>query len=150
VHRADADLQASSRLIHADGVWAIILRIEGGNTESLAQLSHSYHCPRLTVNSLAAHPVHCDGKALVRISAAKLAHDLDRRGTLHVGAAFCLGACNAQFRVSPTRPMQRHEGFVGFVVKVNYDFLDQDAGQALLCAGVARATLSAWAMARLP
>jgi len=131
--RGDVDPEPVRRLLRADCLGTRRGRIELGDAEPFPELADPQRRPGAAVLGPASHPVHRDRKLAVRQATAELAHDLDRIGLAVGRVAGGPPPRNPRLAVATAHPVDRQDRFVGLLVEVDHDFLDQGAGQALLC-----------------
>jgi len=132
VDGAYTDAESASSLVNGDGLRGVCVGVEGGETKPLPQLAHANGRPGCAIRRLTTHPVHCDGQFAVGPLPAHLPNYLDRARVPIGWVAAGSYSRDADLRVASSRPVNRYDSFVGSVVEIDDDFLDENANDALL------------------
>ena len=104
--------------------------------KALAHFAHPNCRPGFSVASFAAHPVERYSQFSIGPMSGKLAQRIDGGGRHIAGIATRLDARHAHLSVPPPGPMDQQHGFIGRLVKITDDFLDQDMDEPLFCSRI--------------
>ena len=122
---------ASALIVWGRSAWA-----SKAGTPRRSRSAATHRRPGQTVRRLAAHAVHGDGELAIRPLAAEPANDLDGAGAAVLGIAARSSSRDPNLGVAPADPVDQEHGFMGCVVEIDDDLLDQQAHDPLLGAGV--------------